>query len=376
MPVFSFSVLTRFWKWGVLLALILAGSVFFWAGTAQEVQTTPVVQAYPSQTLSVLNATGYVVAQRKAALSTKATGRLEWLGVAEGSNVKAGQIVARLESRDIVAQLEQAKAQVGVARAELVDAEQNANRSEQLLAQKFISASAHDTSVARLNKARASFASAAAAQRVAEANLAQTEIRAPFDGVVLTKNANVGDNITPFSSAVDSKGAVVTIADMSTLEVETDVSESNIGKLVPGQPAEIGLDALPGERFAGSIVRMVPTIDRSKATRMVKVRFDLMDARVLPDMSAKVVFLERQLSDVERKPIVAISRLAIAERNGRQVVFVIEGDRAKEVVPVANSGPAPQGDLVPVQNLKPGQRVVIRPPAGLRDGQRIKIVAS
>jgi HlyD family secretion protein len=369
------SGLSRLLKWITALAL-LAAAFFAWRGyTPIEVRATPVVMAYPSQGVSVLNATGYVVAQRKASLSTKATGRLEWLGVAEGSMVRAGEVVARLESRDVLAQLEQAKAQVGVAQAEFADAEINANRSAQLLAQRFISAASHDAALARLNKARASLAATAAAQQVAEANLAQTEIRAPFNGVVLTKNANVGDNITPFSSAAESKGAVITIADMSTLEVEADVSESSLGKLRIGQPAEIGLDALPGERFSGSIARMVPTIDRSKATRMIKIRFDTMDPRVLPDMSAKVVFLERPLAASERKPFLAVSRQAVIEREGRMLVYLIDGDRLREVS-IGPSDAASSGELIAVSQgaLKAGQRLVIRP-VDLTDGQRVKVVS-
>jgi RND family efflux transporter MFP subunit len=225
--------------------------------------------------------------------------------------------------------------------------------------------------VARLNRSKAALEASLANQRIAEANLAQTEIRAPFNGVVLTKNANVGDNITPFSSAIDSKGAVVTIADMTTLEVETDVSESSLGKLSIGQPAEIGLDAFPGERFAGTVIRMVPTIDRSKATRLVKIKFDSIDARILPDMSAKVVFLERQLSDAERKPIVAVNRQAIRTKDSALVVYVVEADRVREVK-LSITADALKTDLVPVDQLKPGQRVVIRP-TDLADGQRVKI---
>ena len=361
----------RLWKWAVLIVVLAIVGVYLWQGSAPVVQTTPVVQAYPSQTVSVLNSTGYVVAQRKAALASKATGRLEWLGVAEGSVVKAGELIARLESRDTLAQLEQAKAQVGIARAELAEAQQNFNRSQQLLAQQFISPSSHDTTVARLNRSKAALEASLANQRIAEANLAQTEIRAPFNGVVLTKNANVGDNITPFSSAIDSKGAVVTIADMTTLEVETDVSESSLGKLSIGQPAEIGLDAFPGERFAGTVIRMVPTIDRSKATRLVKIKFDSIDARILPDMSAKVVFLERQLSDAERKPIVAVNRQAIRTKDSALVVYVVEADRVREVK-LSITADALKTDLVPVDQLTPGQRVVIRP-TDLADGQRVKI---
>lgn len=367
--ILAFGVL-RYWKWAVALALIVLGLVVGLGPGSVSVQTTPVVQAFPSQTLSVLNATGYVVAQRKAALSSKATGRLEWLGVAEGSVIRAGEVIARLESQDTLAQLEQARAQVAVAQAELVEAELAHRRSESLLAQKFISPSAHDSAIARLGRARASLASVQAAEKVASANLAQTEIRAPFNAVVLTKNANVGDNITPFSSAVDSKGAVVTVADMSTLEVETDVSESNIGKLKIGQPVEVGLDALPGERFPGAIIRMVPTIDRSKATRMVKVKFDAIDPRILPDMSAKVVFLERPLAAEERKPIVAVSAQAIARRENKAYVYLIEGDRVREVEVSVN--PQSTGELVPTPQLTPGQRVVIRPQK-LSDGQRIRI---
>lgn len=372
MAASSLSGVLRFWKWLVVGTILLAGLALWWAGAAQPVQTTPVVQAFPSQTVSVLNASGYVVAQRKASLSSKATGRLEWLGVAEGSVVKKGEVIARLESRDTRAQLEQAQAQVQVAQAELTEAELAAKRSAQLLAQKFISSASHDAAIARFDRAKASLSATKAAESVARANLDQTEIRVPFDGVVLTKNANVGDNITPFSSAIDSKGAVVTIADMSTLEVEADVSESNLGRLSIGQPAEIGLDALPGERFSGSIIRMVPTIDRSKATRLVKVKFDAVDPRVLPEMSAKVVFLERKLSEAERKPIVAVSSQAVVTRDGRPVVYLIEGDRVREVL--LDSGVAAKGDLVPVSNLKPGQRVVIRP-GELKDGQRIKIAS-
>lgn len=374
----------RRWKLIAVGMVVAIAAAYWWGNTAVEVQTTPVVQAYPSQSISILNATGYVVAQKKASLASKATGRLEWLGVAEGSVVKAGQLIARIESRDTAAQLEQARAQVGVARAELLEAQQNFDRSAQLLAQKFISGASHDTSIARLNKAKASLASAQANENIAKANLAQTEIRAPFDAVVLTKNANEGDNITPFSSAADSKGAVVTIADMTTLEVEVDVSESNMSRLAIGQPAEIGLDALPGERFSGSIIRMVPTIDRSKATRLVKVKFKQIDSRVLPDMSAKVVFLDRELAASERAPIIAVNAQAVVVRDGKSFVYLLEGDTINEIeiaaiAPATSNNQAVTGsagtaDLVPTPNLKPGQRVVIRP-VNLKNGQRVKVVA-
>ena len=165
-------------------------------------------------------------------------------------------------------------------------------RSRDLLAKNFVSAAAHDAVVSRHEKARAGISAQKAAIAVAEAGVRsasvaveQTLIRAPFDGVVLTKNANVGDVITPFSSATGSQAAVVTMADMRTLEVEADVSEASLSKVRLEQPCEIQLEALPGERFRGVVTRTVPTVDRAKATVNVKVRFDQIDPRVLPEMS-------------------------------------------------------------------------------------------
>ena len=350
----------------------------------QAVETVTVANVYPSLNYTLLNATGYVVPQRKAALSSKAQGRLEWLGVLEGSRVKANEIIARLESRDVRATLEQASAQLRVAQAnleqgmaELRDAQANARRSGELLSKKFISGAQHDADNARLGKATASIAAlqaaiaaAAASRRVAEVAVEQTEIRAPFDGVVLTKNANVGDNITPFSAAVDSKGAVVTIADMETLEVEADVSESNIVKIRVGQPCEIQLDALPDRRLAGEVSRAVPTVDRSKATVLVKVRFADRDPRVLPDMSAKVAFLARAVGPEEKKPVVAVQPAAIIQRSGRTLAFRVR-DGSVQAVEVTSGGKL--GDLVAVTGLSPGDRVVLAPSDKIRDGAAVTL---
>jgi RND family efflux transporter MFP subunit len=230
--------------------------------------------------------------------------------------------------------------------------------------------------VARYNKAKASMSSLEASVAVARANLKsaevsvdQTVIRAPFEGVVLTKNANVGDNITPFSSAADSKGAVVTIADMATLEVEADVSESAIGRIRTGQPCEIQLDAIPGERFAGMVSRIVPTVDRAKATVLVKVRFAGRDARVLPDMSAKVAFLERELRADEKTPVTAVLPAAIVARNGASYLYVLREDRV--TLTKVETG-AKLADLVEVRGVKPGERVALKPLDKLTDGARVK----
>jgi RND family efflux transporter MFP subunit len=198
----------------------------------------------------------------------------------------------------------------------------------------------------------------------------QTLIRAPFDGVVLTKAANVGDVVTPFSSALDAKGAVVTMADMSTLEVEADVSESNLSRVRIGQPVEIQLDALPDVRFRGVVARTVPTVDRSKATVMTKIRFIEADARILPEMSAKVAFLSQEISDAERAPRAALNSAALTTRAGHTVVFVVRGGKVAEV-PVETG--VKMGDLVEIRSgPQTGEKVVLRPSAKLHDGAAVK----
>ena len=369
----------------VTAALVIAAGVYYrLAAAPPEVETVTVTMAYPSQSFTVLNATGYVVAQRKAAVASKATGRLVWLGVQEGSRVSKDDVIARLEDLDVKATREQAAANVQVARAnltqgqaELKDAENALKRSQGLLAEGFVSQASHDVAVARFDKATAQIASFQAAIAAAVANLRgaqvaveQTLIRAPFDGVVLTKTANVGDIVTPFSSALDSKGAVVTMADMTTLEVEADVSESSLSKVRIGQPVEIQLDALPDKRFRGEVSRTVPTVDRSKATVMTKIRFLEPDARVLPEMSAKAAFLSKEVGDAERVARLAVNPAAIAKRNGRDVVFVVKEGKLAEV-PIESG--AMLGDLMEVRHgLLPGEKVVLRPAEKLRDGTAVK----
>ncbi len=374
------------WKGLAIGIVVVVAALFGWKrfAAAPAVEVGTVVSAYPSQNYTLLNASGYVVPQRKAALSSKATGRLEWLGVLEGSVVKAGEVIARIESRDVKATLEQAAAQVRVAQAnleqgaaELRDAEANLRRSTELREKNYISAAQHDTDIARRNKAvavmsgyRAAIGSAQANQRVAQVGVDQTEIRAPFDAVVLTKNANVGDNITPFSAAADSKGAVVTIADMATLEVEADVAESYIAKLKVDQPCEILLDALPDTRLSGVISRMVPTVDRSKATVLVKVRFVERDPRVLPDMSAKVAFMSKPVPPGDKKAVLAVQPGAVVERDGKKVAFVVADGKVR-ATPVTPGEKV--GELVSVTGLKAGDKVVLAPGDKLADGAAVTV---
>lgn len=371
----------------IAAAVVVAVWVAVGLSRAVTVETTSVSLAYPSQGVTLINATGYVVASRKAAVASKGSGRLEWLGVTEGSRVRQGEVIARLENKDVAAQVQQAEANVRVARgqkeqaeAELRDATQALERAKDLFAKNFIAESARDAATARYDKARAAVSAAKGSLAAAEANLGSahvafdyTLIRAPFDGVVLTKHANVGDVITPFTSAMEAKGAVVTMADMSTLEVEADVSESSLHKVSVGQPCEIQLDAIPDTRFAGKVARIVPTVDRAKATVLVKVGFDQLDPRVLPDMSAKVAFLSRRLKEEEKRPRVAVNAAAVAERDGKPVAFVLRDHKAMQVTLATGER---IGDLLEVKSgLKVGDSVVLNPGPDLMNGTRITTAA-
>ena len=373
----------RWWVWTIALIVLAAVALFIGRRNApQAVEIATVAAAYPSASVAALNATGRVVAARRASVSSKGTGRLEWLGVQEGQRVTEGDIIARLENRDVAAEREQAAAQVQVARAnlaqgqaELEDAAAAYKRAQDLAQQKFIAGSALDTAEARYNKSRAAIDTLKAQITVAQANhraaevaFDQTLIRAPFTGMVLTKSANVGDIVTPFSAASGTTGAVVTMADMETLEVEADVSEASIAKITVGQPAEIQLDAFPDLRLLGEVSRIVPTVDRAKATLLVKVKFVERDPRVLPDMSAKIAFLSRPLRPDERTPVAALRADAIVKRDAKDMVFVVGKDEQVKLTPVAAG--AKVGDLVRV-DLAPGTRVVIAPPDRLVDGATV-----
>ena len=350
-----------------------------------EVKVSTVSQIYPSQTFTLLNASGYVVAQRKAAVASKITGRLEWLGVEEGSKVKKGQVIAKLEGEDAtaardqaIANLDNAMFNLDMTKAEMNDATLHYNRQKELLSQGVVPQSELDIAEARYKRAKAAVAAAEsainaykAAVHFARISLRYTFIRAPFDAVVLTKNADVGDIVAPLGAAATARAAVVTIADMDSLLVEADVSESNLQKVKIGQPCEIQLDALPENRFRGMVHMIVPTADRSKASVMVKVKFLDKDDRILPEMSAKVAFLERSVTLEEQKPKTALNSNAIMMNNNTRFVFLINENRVYKT-PLTTGSQI--GDLIEVlDGVKSGDKVVVNPPKNLRDGTRIKI---
>lgn len=370
-----------------LLVLIVLAVILYATGLlapAAEVQIGTASLVYPSQAFTDLTASGYVVAQRRSSLAAKVTAQLVWLGVEEGSKVQKGQVVARLESQDALAAREQAAANIKTAesnleqaRAELTDAELSLRRAKELVAKGYIAQAEYDTALARSRKAVAAVASGQSAIKASQAAFTSAEvaveytlIRAPFDAVVLTKNADVGDIVTPLGAAANAKSAVVTVADLASLQVEVDVSESNLEKIKLGQPCEIQLDALPDVRFPGVVHMIVPTADRTKATVTVKVRFTERDPRVLPEMSAKVAFLSRSPRSGEETPVTAVNKSAAVRRNGQTGVFVVTDDKVS-FAPLTLGGQL--GEAVEIKSgVKAGDRIVINPPKQLKNGMRVK----
>ena len=370
---------------GIVLAILVILALAGVFSPAVRVDVVSVEQFYPAQSFTLLNASGYVVPQRKAAVASKITARLQELFVEEGSRVKKDQVLARLENADLAATLRQAEANLNVTRsavdqasAELHDARVNFEREKHLLAKEFTTRSVYDAAEARYKKALAAFSGAKsqvraseAAVREAKVSVEYTYIRSPFNGVVLTKNADIGDIVTPIGAASTAKAAVVTLADLSTLKVEADVSESNLGKLKLGEPCQIQLDAIPDERFDGTVHMIVPTADRTKATVMVKVSFTRLDPRILPEMSAKVAFLSREVSESEKISRLAVNRKAVVEKNGRKYIYVVRQGRAVLTEVTTRDT---FGDMIEIKSgAASGDKVVLNPLSRLSNGSRVKI---
>lgn len=375
-----------FFALAVIIAII--GAVFLYFGgflsPATEVEIVTVSSYYPSQAVTLLNASGYVVAQRKASVASKVTGLLTAINVEEGAAVRKGDVIARLEHADAAADrtrasemLKASQAQLAETEAEMKNAEAELIRGKDLAEKGYISKSdfdairtRHDRAKASVSRVGASVRADKAALSAADVALGYTVIRAPFDAVVLTKNADIGDIITPLGAAANAKAAVVTIADMSSLQIEVDVSESNLGQVKIGQPCEMQLDALPDARFRGEVHMIVPTADRTKAAVLVKVRFIDTDSRILPEMSAKVAFLERPVTPDELKPRTAVSPSALVVSGDRTVAYLVKDGRALET-PVTTG--AQWTDMVEVlSGLNPGEKIVARPSGKIRDGERVK----
>ena len=354
---------------------------------ATEVETSSVSLVTPAQGAQLLVATGYVVPQRKANISPRIGGRVAKIFIEDGSVVKAGQLIAVLEDADYKAQLLQAEADLRGAEARKLRAEvdaQDAQRQldrEQLVQQKGVSTPvALDTATARAGSARANVGAAAAdvaaaraRVQVAKVNLDNCYVKAPFAGRITQKLTDIGEIVFGFTSAGNGNGGIASIADFATLQVEADVSESQVAKLALGTPAEITLDAFPDKRFRGKVAEVRPRVDRAKATVTVKVAFVDEPKDVLPDMGSKVTFLARELDESAQKaaPTPAVQPDTVVDRGETKAVFAVQADETVKAVSVVTG--APLGNLISLRQGPPaGTRIVRAPPASLKDGMRIK----
>jgi RND family efflux transporter MFP subunit len=353
-----------------------------------EVETTAVALVSPAQAQQLLVATGYVVPQRQANISPRIGGRVAQLFVEDGTVVKKGQLLAVLEDQDFKAQVLQAQADVHSAQArakraevELRDAQRAFDR-EKVVQEKGVSTPAVldqvtarlEGSKAALSAANSDTAAARARVEVAKVNLENCYVRAPFDGRITQKLTDIGEIVFgALSAGTGGRGGIASLADFSTLQVEADVSESQVSKLKIGTPAEIVLDAFPERRYRGKVAEVRPRVDRAKATVTVKVGFIDDPVDVLPDMGAKVTFLARELDEAAAKaqPIPAVQADAVVERGENKVVWVVDTQDQVRTVPVVTG--APMGGLVALRDgPPPGTKVVRRPDGDLRAGMRVK----
>jgi HlyD family secretion protein len=376
------------WKWILVVLLLLvvgAGALYYVRGNpnfrAVEIQTAQaaVIQRGGSDPgTPILTASGYVVARRKAVVSAKIQGRLSELKVEEGSRVREGEVIARLESTDYLAQIERARAAVGRAEADLSEFRRQAKIAGQLATAQVQSVDQRDAANSRVQQSEAALIQAKAELGVQEAFYQNTFIRAPFSGVVVKKMAEVGESVAPIPPGVNistASGAIVALADLATLEVEVDVNEANVAQLDDDQPAEVVVQAFPSKTYKGVLRQVIPTADRTKATVMVKVTILEKDKDLKPEMSANVTFLEAPkkgaVKDAPPERIVTVPKDTVVQREGRKIVFEVENGKAAER-PV-ETGSDMQDRVIVKKGLIGSETLVSSPPATLRDGDNVKV---
>ena len=385
------------WLWpllGVLIVLLLIAGAGWYVLSHKAIAVQTAVAVSPSShpgAGAVLQATGYVTARRQATVSAQITGTLTEVLIEEGDRVQKGQVLARLDDSAYKASLMASQAQAAAAhalvdqlRAQAAQNERDAVRLESLVGRGLVSRQEAEQARTQVNSIRAQLISqqrqaksADAQVNVAEVNFDYAVVRAPFSGVITTKDAQVGEIISPLSAGGGfTRTGVGTIVDMDSLEVDVDVNEAYIGRVKANMPAEAVLDAYPDWKIPSHVIAIVPAADRGKATVKVRVALEHKDGRIVPDMGVRVSFLE-QAADTPTAAApkgVLVPATAIAQRDGHRVVFVLAGDRTQQraVTPAAQS----YGDmrLLPDQ-VQAGDTVVVSPPDDLKDGMRAAVAA-
>jgi RND family efflux transporter MFP subunit len=405
----------RLWIPVVVLVTLAGVGLYAWRASASfgavEVDTIRAASRVPQAASAgqpVLTASGYLVARRQAVVSAKIQGRLLELRVEEGSVVRKGDVIARLESTDFIAQVERSKAALAEfdankqradaaiqrAEADLAENRRQLSLNTRLLKEAVVAQDAFDAAASRVRISEAQLAQSRAdraqidPQRAgATANLAYTEaqldntiIRAPFDGTVVKKMAEVGESVAPIPPGVNistASGAIVALADLATLEMEADVSESNVAQLFPNQSADVQVQAFPDKHFKAVLRQVIPTADRTKATVMVKVTLIDKDETLKPEMSAKVTFLapvqetpKTTAAAAPATPSIIVPASAIVTRNGASQVFEVV-QNVVHARPVT-AGVTRQDDVTILNGLNGGELLVNHPPDSMKDGDRVR----
>jgi HlyD family secretion protein len=375
----------RPWLYAMLLTVVCggAGAAYFARGriVAQEVETVrPTLMAPTAESAlePILTASGYVVARRKAVVSAKIQGRLAELDVDEGSPVREGEVIARLDNSDYQAQIDVARAQEQGAEADLAEQQRQLRLAQSLSNAGVVPRDQLEAALSRVRRAEASLSQSKANVSLSDANFQNTFIRAPFTGVVVTKMAEIGESVAPIPPGVNlstSSGAIVALVDMTTLEAEVDVSESNVAKLQRGQPAQVSVEAFPDRLYRAVLREVIPTADRTKATINVKVTILDKDKNLRPEMSAKVTFLERAREDsapsMASKAMITVPKDTVVARNDMNVVFVVDDRNKVHLVPVLTGTDMRAGVMIK-QGLTGLETLVRNPPSRLKDGDVVK----
>ncbi len=380
---------SRRWLWYVVAAVAVVAAVFAWRALNSAVPvTTFTVESSAAANGTVLNASGYVVARRLATVSSKVTGRVAEVLFEEGAEVKAGQVLARLDRATDEAQYAVARASAEAARrslreieVRLADARRTLERNRSLVERKLVSQSVLDGAEAevaalgaRLAAARADVDVANAQVDLSQQGLADLEIRAPFSGVVLSKDAQPGEMVSPMSAGGGfTRTGVATIVDMDSREIEVDVNESYINRVSAGQKVEGVLDAYPDLKIPAHVISIVPTADRQKATVRVRIGLDQLDPRILPDMGIKVSFLE-DTAQAAAKAAFEVPAGAVAREGDAAFVWVVRDGKVERRAVTA--GPARDGQVPVTDGLAGGESIVVDAPKRLREGTAVELKAA
>ncbi|HEY7447564.1 MAG TPA: efflux RND transporter periplasmic adaptor subunit [Vicinamibacterales bacterium] len=376
------------WVMGLLVVAGAGAGLWFWLTRERpaEIQVATAVDRATGAQAGVLNASGYVTARRRATVSSKITGKVVEVNVEEGMAVKEGQVLARLDDANARAALLLAEAQAEAARRAVAEMEVRLNEARvtlrrrlQLVKEGLATQAEVDQAQAEVDSIDARIAASRQQVRVAESQIAvqqtdldNTVIRAPFSGVAISKDAQPGEMVSPVSAGGGfTRTGICTIVDMRSLEIEVDVNEAYINRVTPGQSVSAVLDAYPDWQIPTRVITMVPTADRQKATVLVRIGFNELDPRILPDMGVKVTFLREEEDTASqdgavRNRAVMVPKAAVRTENSQTVVFVVKGDLVeRRAVKVGGT----DGDRVEIlAGLQSGEQVVSPVPSDLQDG--------